>query len=90
MIYYRHMDRCIRLFKYVHSQKCHLYVEALCRPFIWGDITIPHSRMTKTCWGNSSDLFVIYMRQVTKGHLYHLMGVSGYYIMYRQRAKSVL
>ena len=26
--------------------------------------------------GNIGDLFVICMRQVTKGHLYHLLGVS--------------
>ena len=49
----------------------------------------PHSRMTKACWGNIGNLFVICMRQVTKGHLYHLLGVSDYYVMYRQRAKSV-
>ena len=30
------------------------------------------------------------MRQVTKSHLYHLLGVSDYYVMYRQRAKSIL
>ena len=45
--------------------------------------------MTKSCWGNIGNLFVICMRQVTKGHLYHLLGVSDYYVMYRQRAKSV-
>ena len=53
---------------------------------------IPHSirRMTKTHRGNIGNLFVICMQQVTKGHLYHLLGVSDYYVMYRQRAKSVL
>ena len=55
-----------------------------------GDIKIPHSRMTKTCWGNLGNLFVIHMRQVTKGHFYYLLGVSDYYVMYRQRPKSVL
>ena len=40
--------------------------------------------------GNVGDLFVKCMRQVTKGHLYHLFGVSDYYEMYRQRAQSVL
>ena len=34
--------------------------------------------------GNIGDLFVKCMRQVTKGHLYHLLGVSDYYVMYRQ------
>ena len=43
-------------------------------------------RMTKTYW----ETFVKCMRQVTKGHLYHLLGVSVYYVMYRQRAQSVL
>ena len=32
--------------------------------------------------GNIGDLFVKCMRQVTKGHLYHMLGVSDYYIMY--------
>ena len=54
---------------------------------LMGDIKIPYSRMTKICWGNIGNLFVICMRQVTKGHLYHLLGVSDYYVMYRQRAK---
>ena len=40
--------------------------------------------------GNIGDLFVKCMRQVTKGHLYHLLGISDYYVMYRQKAKSVL
>ena len=57
---------------------------------IMGDIQIPHSRMTKACSGNIGDLFVICMRQVTKGHLYHLLGVLDYYVMYKQRAKYVL
>ena len=39
---------------------------------------------------NIGELFVICMRQVTKGHLYHLLGVSDYYVMYRHRAQSVL
>ena len=55
-----------------------------------GDIKIPHSRMTKNMLGNIGELFVKCMRQVTKGHLYHLLGVSDYYEMYRYRAKSVL
>ena len=55
-----------------------------------GDIKIPHSRMTKTCWWNIGNLFVICMRQVTKGYLYHLLGVYDYYVMYRQRAQWVL
>ena len=49
-----------------------------------------HSRMTKTCWETFSNLFAKCMGQVTKGHLYHLLGVSDYYIMYRQRVQSVL
>ena len=39
---------------------------------------------------NIGNLFVKCMRQVTKGYLYHLLGVSDYYVMYRHRAKSVL
>ena len=39
---------------------------------------------------NFSDLFVKCLQQVTKGHLYHLIVVSDYYVMYRQRAQSVL
>ena len=40
--------------------------------------------------GNIGDLSVKCMRQVTKGHLYHLLGVSDYYVMYRHRAKDPL
>ena len=40
--------------------------------------------------GNIGDLFVKFMQQVRKGHLYHLLGVPDNYVMYRQRAKSVL
>ena len=54
-----------------------------------GDIKIAHSRMTKPCWGNIGNLLVICMQQVTKGHLYHLLGVLDYYVMHRQRAKYV-
>ena len=32
--------------------------------------------------GNIGDLFVNCMRQVTKGHLYHLLGVLDNYVMY--------
>ena len=44
----------------------------------------------KNMLGNISNLFVKSRRQVTKGHLYHLLGVSDNYVMYRQRAQSVL
>ena len=42
--------------------------------------------------GNIGDLFVKYMRQVTKDHLYDLFGVLDYYVMYKlkRRAQSVL
>ena len=40
--------------------------------------------------GNIGDPLVKCMRQVTKGHLYHLLGVSDYYVMYRQWTQSVL
>ena len=36
------------------------------------------------------DLFVKCMRQATKGHLYHPLGVFDYYVMYMHRAQSVL
>ena len=39
--------------------------------------------------GNIGDLFVKCMRQVTKGHLYHLLGASDYSVMYRHRAQTV-
>ena len=39
---------------------------------------------------NFGNLFVKCMQQVTKGHLYHLLGVLDYDVMYRQRAQSVL
>ena len=39
---------------------------------------------------NIGNLFVKSMRQVTKGHLYHLFGVLAYYVMYMERAQSVL
>ena len=39
--------------------------------------------------GNIGDLFVTCMRQVTKDHLYHLLGVSDYYER-GQRAQSIL
>ena len=38
--------------------------------------------------GNIGDLFVICVGQVTKSHLYHPLGVSDYYVIYRQKAKS--
>ena len=37
---------------------------------------------------NIGDLFVKCM--LKKGNLYHLSEVSDYYVMYRQKAKSVL
>ena len=37
--------------------------------------------------GNIGELFVKCMRQVTKSHLYHLLGVSDYYVMYRHRVQ---
>ena len=57
---------------------------------IWGDIKISHSSMTKTMLRNIGDLFVKCMGQVTKGYLYQRLGVSYYYVIYRERAKSVL
>ena len=39
--------------------------------------------------GNIGDLMVKCMRHVTKGHMYHLFGVSDYYVVYRQRAQLV-
>ena len=44
----------------------------------------------KNMLGNIGKLFVKCMQQVTKGHVYHLLGVSDYSIMYRRRAQSVL
>ena len=55
----------------------------------WGDVKIPHSRITKNMLGNIGDLFVKCMRQA-KGYLYHLSGVLDYYVMYGQRIQSVL
>ena len=40
--------------------------------------------------GNIGDLFVKCMRQVTKSNLYHLLRVTDYYVMYRQRPQSIL
>ena len=37
--------------------------------------------------GNIGNLFGKCMGQVTKDKLYHLLGVSVYYVMYRQKAK---
>ena len=37
---------------------------------------------------NIGDLFVKCKRQVTKGHMYHLLVVSDYYVTHRQRAVS--
>ena len=39
----------------------------------------------KNMLGNIGKQFVKCMRQVTKVHLYHLLGVSDYYVMYRQK-----
>ena len=44
----------------------------------------------KNMLGNIGDLFVKCMLQVINSHFYHLLGVSDYYTIYRQRAKSVL
>ena len=40
--------------------------------------------------GNIGHLFLKCMQQVTKGHLYHRLGVLDYYVIHRQRAWSVL
>ena len=40
--------------------------------------------------GNISNLFVKCMGQVTKVHLYHLLGVYDYYVIYRQKDQSDL
>ena len=40
--------------------------------------------------GNIGNLFVILCDKSEKAILYHLLGVSDYHVMYRQRAKSVL
>ena len=48
---------------------------------IRGDVKILHSWMTKNVLGNIGNLFVKHMREVTKDHLYHLLGVSDYYVM---------
>ena len=50
------------------------------------DVKIPHSRMTKTCRETVVPVFEIYG---TKGHLYHLLGVSDYCIIYRQRVTNM-
>ena len=39
--------------------------------------------------GNIGDLSVKCMPKVTKCHVYYLLGVSGYYVMYRHRAQSL-
>ena len=51
-----------------------------------GDIKILHSSMTKIC----EETLVTGLRQVTKGHLYHLLVVLYFYVMCRHRAQSVL
>ena len=44
--------------------------------------------MTKICWETLVCACEMYATQkVTKGHLYHLLGVLDYYVMYRQRAQ---
>ena len=40
--------------------------------------------------GNTGNLFVKFVQQVTKDPLYRLMEESDDYVMYRQGAKSVL
>ena len=40
--------------------------------------------------GNIGNLIVKNMPYVTKSYLYHLLGVLDCYVMYRQRAQSVL
>ena len=40
--------------------------------------------------GNSGNQFDKCMQQVTKGHLLHLLDVSDYYKMNRQKAQLVL
>ena len=39
--------------------------------------------------GNIGNLFVVCMRQVPKDHLYHVLGVSDYCVMYRERVNFV-
>ena len=52
-----------------------------------GDFKIPHRRIRERCWEIFCNLFVKCMQQFTKDHLYHLFGVSHYYVMYRQSAQ---
>ena len=42
----------------------------------------------KNMLGNIGSLFVKYMQQVTKGHSYHPLGVSDYYVMYGQSCET--
>ena len=55
-----------------------------------GDIKIPHSRMTKTYWETLATCLWNVCQKVTKGHIYHLLGVTDYYVMYRPRTQSFL
>ena len=38
--------------------------------------------------GNIGDLFVKCMQQVTKGNVYHLLGVLDYYVIYREKIEK--
>ena len=46
-------------------------------PGVTGDFKIPHSRMTKACWGNIGNLFVICMLSVGSIELVCNVSVEG-------------
>ena len=52
------------------------------------EVRILHSRMHDR--NMLLCIFVKSILQFTKGHLYHLLGESDHYVMYEQRAESVL
>ena len=54
-----------------------------------GDVKNSQQYDDKNMPGNIDNLFLKRMQQVTKGHLYHLFGVSDYCVMYRRRGKAV-
>ena len=57
---------------------------------VWGRRQNSPQKDDKNMLGNIGDLFMKCIQQVTKGHLYHLLGVSDYCLNYRHRAQSVL
>ena len=70
-------------------KKAHVTIVLIpCQMSLRGEVTIPHSRMTKSLQGNIGNLFRKFVRHVTKDYLRQLLVASDYYVLYGDIAKG--